>query len=303
MIPHYVLIVHGIGSEEKGFSGSLPKKITEVFQTTVGRFTLQPPQGAIDIREAVWSGVTQADQRKLWGRLFPNLDNWISHVRYRAFLRKYAVDYVGDLIAYVETPGLNKYRDIHQKLFQVMDQCTQDAGSHGATARNPALFTVVAHSLGSVIAADAIYNRIESGTWPAQLQLANLITLGSPLALYTLRYGDPDNSKWPITMQDPDGLWINIYDPQDVVGYPLKPVNKQYDQAVHIDKVINAGQWWKVWQSPQQASPGSHLLYWGDNTVAEIIGRKAALDWLREDQPEFGPRLKQEYAEYKSWVA
>lgn len=303
MIPHYVLIIHGIGSEKEGFSGSLPEKITEVFQTTAGRFSPQPPQGAIDIREAVWSGVTQADQRKLWGRLFPNPDNWIPRVRYWALLRKYVVDYIGDMIAYVETPGVNKYRDIHQKFFQIMDGCTQDAGNRGATAQKPALLTVVAHSLGSVIAADAIHNRIDSQTWPAQLQLANLITLGSPLALYALRFGDPDNFSRPITMQDPDGLWINIYDPQDIVGHPLKLVNRQYDQAVDIDKVINAGQGWKFWQWIKQASPFSHLLYWEDNTVAEVIGRKAALDWLRENQPELGSRLQQEYAKYKSWLS
>ena len=303
MIPHYVLIIHGIGLEKSGFSNPLRERITEVFQRTVGRFSPQPPQGAIDIKEVVWSEVTQVDENQLWGRLFPNLGNWISRVRYRALLRKYVVDYVGDLIAYVAIPGVNKYRDIHGKFFQTMDQFTRDAGSHGATLQKPALLTVVAHSLGAVIASDAIYSRIESQTWPAQLQLANLITLGSPLALYTLRFGDPDNSSSPITMQDPEGLWINIFDPQDVVGHPLKPVNTQYDQAVYTDKVINAGQWWKIWQWPQQASPGSHLLYWEDNTVAEIIGRKAALDWLRENQPELGSLLGQEYAEYKRWIA
>lgn len=303
MIPHYVLIIHGIGEGKAGFSEPLQEVIKTVFQRTVGRFLLQPPQDAIDIKEVVWSDVTQTDEDRLWGRLFPNLDNWIPRVRYWALLRKYVVDYIGDMIAYVETPGVNKYRDIHQKFFQVMDGRTQDAGNRGATAQKPALLTVVAHSLGSVIAADAIHNRIDSQTWPAGLQLANLITLGSPLALYALRFGDPDNFSRPITMQDPDGLWINIYDPQDIVGHPLKLVNRQYDQAVYIDKVINAGQWWKFWQWLAQASPFSHLLYWEDNTVAEAIGRKAALDWLRENHPELGSRLQQEYAEYKSWLS
>jgi hypothetical protein len=36
--------------------------------------------------------------------------------------------------------------------------------------------------------------------------------------------------------------------------------------------------------------------------VAEIIGRKVALDWLRENHPDLGARLRQEYAGYQAWI-
>jgi hypothetical protein len=319
MIPHYVLIIHGIGEEKAGFSEPLPKLIGKEFAAHVTRIWQRPPQDEINITEVVWADITQNDQNRLWDRLFPELgrkgvswgslliqpSTWIPRLRYLSAFRRFVVNYLGDHIAYVKSPGVDKYEQIHQRVWASIDQCASEAGQKGATDQKPALLTIVAHSLGSVIACDLSYDSIikKKRAWPSQLRLANLITMGSPLALYTLRFGDPQNSKEPITMQDPNGLRINIYDPQDILGYPLKLVNRQYDQAVDIDKVINAGQWWKFWQWIKQASPFSHLLYWEDSTVAEVIGRKAALDWLRENQPELGSRLQQEYAKYKSWLS
>jgi len=330
MIPHYVLLIHGIGDNTKGFSGPLGKMITRVFQTYVDRifpqFFIGSPQERIDIREVVWSDISQGDQDRLWNRLFKSLGSktlswrswvtqptaWIPRIQYWAPAREFVIKYLGDPVAYVESPGINKYKQIHERVLSFINNCAKDASNKGATAQKPALLTVVTHSLGSVIASDLFYDVKKKGqSWPSEVRLANFITLGSPLALYALRYGfekptatttlKPFSS--PITTDDPDGLWINIFDPQDILGYPLKPLNKAYEAAVFVDKEINAGEWWKFWQWPQQISPLSHLLYWEDETVAEIIGRKAALDWLRENHPELDRRLKQEFADYKSWVS
>ncbi|MBI3780813.1 MAG: hypothetical protein HY278_07140 [candidate division NC10 bacterium] len=327
MIPHYVLIIHGIGEEKAGFSEPLPKLIGKEFAAHVTRIWQRPPQDEINITEVVWADITEGDQDRLWDRLYKSLGSktlswrswvtqpttWIPRIRYWAIAREIVVKYIGDTIAYVETPGINKYKQIHDRVSSVIHNCAKDARTKGATARKPALLTIVAHSLGAVIASDLFYDVKNKGrSWPSEVRLANFITLGSPLALYVLRYGfekpaattTRDSFSSPITMDDdPDGLWINIFDSQDIIGYPLKPLNDAYKTAVFIDKEINAGQWWKIWQWPLQASPFSHVLYWEDDTVAEIIGRKAALDWLREDQPELGSRLRQEYAEYKSWIA
>jgi hypothetical protein len=326
VIPHYVLFIHGIGEEEQGFSRGLPDKIREVFAATITRLlSKEPPQDGIAFREAVWSDITQNDQNLLWNLLFPDLGSkslsiwswlkqpsrWIPRAQYWAPAREFVVHYLGDPIAYVWSPGINKYKEIHERVLSLINECAQDASCNGATAQKPALLTIVAYSLGSVIASDLFYDvKFKGRPWPSEVRFANFITMGSPLALYVLRYGFekpkatsalPPFLK-PIKMDDPDGLWTNIFDPQDPLGYPLKPLNKAYEQAVFADKVINAGQWWKVWQWWKQASPLSHMLYWEDETVAEIIGRKTALDWLRENHSDLSARLKQEYEEYKSWI-
>ncbi len=326
MISHYVLFIHGIGDEKAGFSRGLSDKIREGFAATITRLlSKEPPQDGIAFREAMWSDITQNDQKLLWKRLFPSLGSkslsiwswlrqpstWIPRAQQWSPAREFVVHYLGDPIAYVKSPGINKYNQIHERVLSCINECAQDANRQRATPQKPALLTIVAHSLGSVIASDLFYDVKNKGrSWPSGVRFANFITMGSPLVLYVLRYGfekpkaanalPPLSS--PIEMDDPDGLWMNIFDPQDPLGYPLKPLNKAYEQAVFTDKVINAGQWWKVWQWWKQASPLSHTLYWKDETVAEIIGRKAALDWLRENEPDLGPRLKQEYADYKSWL-
>jgi hypothetical protein len=265
------------------------------------------PTGEPVFREVLWSKATQKIQDELWEKLFPTLGReeklpwWkpstFDRMQHVANLREFVVHYLGDAVAYDEPPGTSKYLPMHKKVWEVIDQCVGDAGG-------PASLTIVAYSLGSVIVKDLIADTFHPReewprTWPEQLRLENFITLGSPLALYAVQFDKLEDFP-AITMQDVDGLWINIYDPQDVIGYPLKKLNQQFGQAVYADKVINAGQAWKFWQWPKQASPLSHTLYWEDKTVAEIVGRKVALDWLRENAT--GMNLQQEYDEYKSWV-
>ena len=321
MIPHYVVFVHGIGDERKGFNRGLLKRSQKEFAKTVVRLgSQQPAQGGIDLREALWSDVTQPDQNHLWDRLFPQMKgkgmgwvglltrpaNWFSRLKYWSTLRRLVVNYQGDLIAYFESQEAHKYTHIHDRVRNAICDAAEDAEGRGATAGNEALLTVVAHSLGAVIASDLIYDmhhNMNGRSWPQPIRLANLITFGSPLALYNLRYGfGPAAFRAPVRMQDPYGRWINLYDPQDVIGYPLKPLNEAYADAVFVDKEINAGEGWKFWQWHRQLSPLSHTLYWEDQTLAAIIGRKAALDWLRKNQPQLEPMLKAEYEEYSAWV-
>lgn len=321
MIPHHIIFIHGIGDKRSGFSLGLQQNIRAVVRNAVRDLTSgYPPDDAIHFHEALWSRITQNDQDRLWNDLFHKLGernlpmmqlprnprSWLFRLKYWSWLRKLVVNYQGDLIAYIESPGANKYGQIHEVIYESINGCTTRTLTTEATAQNPALLTIVAHSLGAVIASDMLYDTLVRKTrwWPSQLRLANLISLGSPLALYKLRYGyGTDTFQETIRMQDPHGLWINIYDPQDVIGYPLKSLNRAYAEAVTFDKEINAGQWWNPRHLLLQHTPFSHDLYFEDDTVAAIIGRKAALDWLRTNRTELQPGLVREYDAYRSWVS
>ncbi|HUG89750.1 MAG TPA: hypothetical protein VML55_02890 [Planctomycetaceae bacterium] len=65
--------------------------------------------------------------------------------------------------------------------------------------------------------------------------------------------------------------WLNLYDPDDVLGYPLKPVNDAYAAVVTRDVEINAGGLLTSW------NPASHDQYWTDKDLtapaAEMIAR------------------------------
>lgn len=77
MIPHYALLIHGIGEEKQGFNRGLKKNIQQrsihaleelkksVPSLSHGRFTA----ASVVVREIVWSDLTQKDQDRLWAVL------------------------------------------------------------------------------------------------------------------------------------------------------------------------------------------------------------------------------------------
>jgi hypothetical protein len=71
--------------------------------------------------------------------------------------------------------------------------------------------------------------------------------------------------------------WLNLYDRDDVLGWPLRPLSGGYERLVE-DRQVNAGQgidWLTSW------TPLSHKHYWKDRDVvepvAEMISEAAAL--------------------------
>ena len=74
----------------------------------------------------------------------------------------------------------------------------------------------------------------------------------------------------PIDAPTPDFRWINIYDPDDVLGWPLQPLSDGYELLVE-DRAINAGQGLLKW-IVKGWNPLSHSIYWSDNDVLDTLG-------------------------------
>ncbi len=127
--------------------------------------------------------------------------------------------------------------------------------------------TFIAHSLGTVIASDFIWDCQEHGLIKP-FALGNFFTMGSPLALFALQYGAELFNK-PIRVEAP-ACWVNILDADDPIAYPLKPLNKEYASAVLADQEVNVG--------PLGLA---HIRYWNARSVHALIAHKLALDWLR----------------------
>jgi hypothetical protein len=74
----------------------------------------------------------------------------------------------------------------------------------------------------------------------------------------------------PIRRPDNDAFrWLNIYDPDDVLGWPLQPLSPGYQDLVE-DRVVNAGAGLvdvilKSW------NPLSHQEYWDDEEVLKPL--------------------------------
>jgi hypothetical protein len=75
---------------------------------------------------------------------------------------------------------------------------------------------------------------------------------------------DMQMSIQPIRPPTDDFHWLNIYDPDDALGWPLRPLGNGYEELVD-DRTINAGQSADV--TARNWNPLSHTAYWTDKDV------------------------------------
>ena len=59
--------------------------------------------------------------------------------------------------------------------------------------------------------------------------------------------------------------WLNYFDADDILGYPLKPINAAYSRAVNEDVQIQTG-----------SILGAHTGYWTDNRFTKPVARSFA---------------------------
>ena len=172
-----------------------------------------------------------------------------------------------------------------------------EALSRLATRAGPtAPLCVVSISLGTVIASNYYYDlqndkpkkrlipnevRDQIGNNPLEKgeTLALFYTLGSPIALWSLRY---ENFGTPIDVPSKNlethhkgvkGEWVNLYDEDDIIGYPLKSLNAEYRKRIKADITTNVGGILTSW------NPASHLEYWTDSDVIQTVVKGLVKVW------------------------
>ncbi|GAB6931032.1 hypothetical protein JCM10914A_50150 [Paenibacillus sp. JCM 10914] len=268
-----VIIIHGLGRQKKNYADKFMKKLYETFSQISG---IPPSQLAI---EAVhWADVFAPREDEL-------IRNTIEpyQLRYRR-LRQYVIQNLADAVAYQPVESVEQnYEAVHLTISAALNRLTLTAGPQ-------APLCVISHSLGSVIASNYFYDLqfssrghrlITDPTSP--LERGELLTLfyslGTTLPLWSLRYRDFDK---PIQVPSPYlqdyhnqllGEWVNFYDQDDILGYPLKGINHAYAQAVHKDVAVNVGNWLKSW------NPLSHSGYFYSKPIIEHISANLDATW------------------------
>ncbi len=195
-------------------------------------------------------------------------------------LRWAVTNFVGDVVAYQVSPHSREVYDaVHDRVREALARLAQQAPD--------APLFVVAHSLGSVIAADHFYDlgkgRRRAGTpLESGRTLTGFYTLGSPIALWTQRDGDFARPLQIPARTSPDPVraaaaeWINFYDADDVLAFPLKGLSPEWDQAVDEDRSVSVG------TLLIGMSPVSHVAYWNDAAVIRPIANSLAWLWNAE---------------------
>jgi hypothetical protein len=271
-----VMIVHGVGRPDPGFADGLMGDLAKRFRGATGTDDLV-------MKPAFWAPVLQDAENELWRRL--GTGGPMDFVK----LRRFMMDFAADAIAYQPAP---RERAIYEGVHQVLAKTLRDLS---AAAGPTAPLVVISHSLGTVIASNYFYDLHHQGKrkivpksvfkkmGPSPLDraetLALFFTLGSPLALWSLRYRDFGK---PIVVPSPQlgkhhpkmkGGWVNFYDQDDVIGYPLRTINSAYKRAVKEDRAVNVGGLLSSW------NPTAHTEYWTDRDVVKPIAEELVSLW------------------------
>lgn len=221
---HYVVFVHGIGEQMKGSYAKFGEQLRAAFEAAMQKAGRPKPARRDFVwEETYWADITQPDQQEMERRLGMH-----------GLLRQFMIGSLGDAVAYSKLPyPPDKYGEIQKRFADSILKLSQQAQQAGDTQ---ASLTVIGHSLGSVIASDGIYDLTKNNTVPGNLPIDSFFSMGSPVALYGLRYGLA-NFVRPIRPK----VWINFYYPQDMIAFPLKPLNAAYALAVSQDLSLSPG--------------------------------------------------------------
>lgn len=303
-----VILVHGIGNQSSDWAEKIILQLKKQFIAALKE--IDPASAARSADEALliqpvhWADIFQERQKVLCSKLDAEGQTppkevkgpfWIG-IKIRAFDAMKAMfknlqdaittEFIGDVIGYLD-PKAKKI--VYGKLDEGLKTIAQQ--SEGHNSKIPVSF--IAHSLGTVITSDFIYNGTEemkarsTKGFHADFTLDNLFTLGAPIALFSLRYGGPEVFQYPIRIETTTGRWINMYDKDDPVGMPLTSLNDAYKAAVFKDVHVESGIFGL-----------SHMHYFEKPEILDIMVKKLAIDWLAYNSVLPEDKIKQLYLEY-----
>jgi hypothetical protein len=255
-----IFIVHGMGSQPPDFADATIEKLTTRL-ISAGVDT-----GKLCWQTGYWADVIQPAEDKLWDEVSQNND--LSYVK----LRQFVISALGDATAYQLVEGEQKgiYQAIHDRIHDDLLKLRTSLGGDFP-------FLIFAHSLGGHIMSNYIWDR-QHGTDAATYgqtsfermeTLAGMVTFGCNIPLFTLAYEKIVSIQFPPKTL-PRNLkrvakWNNYFDPDDILGYPLKPLSASYNKAVTADIEINVGGLLTSW------NPMCHDAYWTDDDFLEPV--------------------------------
>lgn len=242
-----VLYVHGIGTQGQNFADRDIAMIKKM---------LGDDAKHVAFSSYCWQSLIEPRERELM--------RTNQNVRWR-FLRKLLASYGGDALCYQPRHGLDSfYKSAHQGLDDALSILNHKMEHDGK-------LIIVAHSLGTIIVNNFIWDyqndsSVGAATYEpegkALDRLQVLYTLGSPLAIWSMRY--PDGGK-PIALSN-QCLWKNIYSPADIIGWPIRTINSSYMTLPGLHD-------FRMWVGGilTRWNPGSHLAYARSKRVVKMI--------------------------------
>lgn len=280
-----VLLIHGMGSQKRDYAEPMIQELRARVRKKGG----DDRQIAF---EAVWWAPVLADaEASLLRRMQDGNDlRWMD-------LRRFVVHSLADALAYQDTyrpttaDQINVYRKVHNRIGEAMKTLRDRIRAESDAGAPEVPLVIIAHSLGCHMMSNYVWDvRDSASPKPAGnpfedfQTLAGIVMFGCNIPLFTLAYTNLEPIRFPtpnLKAYFPKGTpaqaiadasqWLNFYDPDDVLGYPLRPLDAKFAKAVTRDVPVDVGSLLHAW------NPLSHTEYWTDNEVtkptAELIGR------------------------------
>ena len=279
-----VAVIHGVGSQGCDFAESLIDPVKDRFHKLIGAKACNSDEQLV-VEPVYWAPVLETEEKELLRRVKREADLGYGD------LRQFMVSFAADAIAYQPVPKERAaYDDIHAVMAKSLKHLARMAGP-------TAPLCIVAHSLGTIIACNYMYDllKLEKGFMAQSLRdqtrgtplergetFAAFYTFGSPIALWSLRFDDfgtpiefPSSKlheHQPSLTRDVC-KWINFFNRNDILAYPLKTLNDAYGQTVSEDREVSVGGWLS------RLTPLSHTKYWAAPRVTKPIADGLAKLW------------------------
>ena len=252
-----VIAIHGMGDTDRDYAKPLKENLESI---------LDPAEWEEIHFDDIWyQDILQSNQEKLFQRSKSQLDG--------KFLRKFLLYGISDAagLEYSRTMPGGVYDISQRRIFDVMGEAYQ------ALEQKPSPVVMVAQSLGGQVISNYIWDAnkkpkpVKWGVWRhahADLSekekkfrrfgsLRTLFTTGCNIPIFI--GGLPPDQIKPIKPPNAKFAWKNYFDEDDVLGWPLQPLNLRGGYATLVEDVaINAGGFFTSW------NPLSHIGYWTD---------------------------------------
>lgn len=269
-----LLTIHGMGEQPRDYADDLQRALQQHMGADYGK---------VDLHSVYYQHLLKPNEQDVWRRVHER-----AKVRYDQ-LRKFI------LFGFADAAGLENRKEDDDSVYEQAQTEIARAllaihASHGAATP----VVLLAHSLGCQVMSSFIYDAqkraggglVSAGIWkpgrlgdsltPAQrtfLQCGSVrafVTTGCNIPVFVAAHQRMHVK--PITKPNPGFSWLNLYDPDDALGWPLQPLDGGYETLVE-DRAINAGQslldfMTKSW------NPLSHTAYWTDDDVIHPLAEK-----------------------------
>ena len=261
------LVIHGIGRQEPDFANDLITGVSRQLQT----FGRDPE--AVAWQSVYWDDILRSAQDAYLQAAYAEAD-LNAHG-----LRTLLLNALGDAASYRQLPsGRSRGGEETLTYWRIHERVKDALGTlyHGPLQDRPVPLVALAHSFGGHILSNYIWDRQQRpdkrlSSFERMNWLSGFITFGCNIPLFTfactevvpIRFPPP---RLPARLK-PKALWLNFFDPDDVLAWPLRPINGAYADVVDSDERIHVGGPVTGW------TPASHFAYWSDKRFAKLIAK------------------------------